>query len=85
MLWDNFSAKGLYGVPQQAPGSAHLDNAPGVATIAGPSPSSGAAWFSPEHPLFVFGVLLAAAAGLIGIAGSARVGPAKGSVNLGKA
>lgn len=85
MGWESMTATALYGVPQTAPASAQLDGSPGIATAAGPSPSSAVAWFSPDHPVFFFGALLAAAAGLIGIAGSARFGPAKGSVSLGKA
>lgn len=84
-MWDNFTAGGLYGVPQSTPPAAHLDTSPGIATVAGPAAHDNAALWSPQHPLFVFAVLIAASAGLIGFAGSARLGPAKSSVNLGKA
>lgn len=39
---------------------------------------------NPRNPLFVFGVLLAATLGAIGVSGSARVGPAKLAADLGK-
>lgn len=84
--WDSMTAAGLYGVPMTAPASAKLDTSPGIATAAGPSPlTSVKSLLSPQHPVFMFGALLAAAAGLIGIAGSARFGPAKAGVSLGKA
>lgn len=83
--FDGLTATNLYGVSAAAPASAHRDTAPGIAAIAGPSPSSSSPWYSPDHPLFVFGVLLAAAAGLVGFAGSARLGPARASGSLGKA
>jgi len=83
-MWDSFTAHGLYGLSAAVPQSAHLDHSPGIATAAGPSLLDNAKLWSPEHPLFVFGVLLAAAAGLIGFAGSARLGPAKAGVSIGK-
>jgi hypothetical protein len=83
-MWENFNARGLYGMTAAAPASASMDYSPGVATIAGPSSSDGSTWYSPDHPLFVFGVLLAAAFGLIGFAGAGRVGPAKVAGSIGK-
>jgi hypothetical protein len=83
--FDGLTAANIYGASASAPASAHLDTAPGIATIAGPAPSSTTPWYSPEHPLFVFGALILAAAGLVGFAGSARVGPARASGSLGKA
>lgn len=83
--FDGLTASNIYGLPRSTPSSAHLDTSPGIAVVAGPSPDSSSSWLSPDHPLFVFGVLLAAAAGLVGFAGSARVGPARASGSIGKA
>ena len=83
-MWENFNARGLYGLTAATPPTAQHDITPGIATIAGPAGDDNAPWYSPDHPLFVFGVLLAAAAGLIGFAGAARVGPARGAVGLGR-
>ena len=38
--------------------------------------------YSPENPLFWFGVLLAAAGGLFFVSTHVKVGPAKGSVSI---
>lgn len=83
-MWENFNARGLYGLTSAAPPSAQVDFSPGVARIAGPSGDETQPWYSPDHPLFVFGLLLAGAFGLIGFAGSARVGPARAAAGLGR-
>lgn len=83
-MWENFNARGLYGLTAAAPPSSSVNVTPGVATIAGPGMDDSGPWYAPDHPLFVFGVLLAAAAGLIGFAGSARVGPAHVGGSVGR-
>lgn len=80
----NFDAYSLYGTPRSTPASASVDVSPGIATAAGPAISDDFPLWHPNHPMFVFGVLLAAAAGLVGFASSGRVGPASASVQLGK-
>lgn len=83
--FDHLTSASLYGSASAMPPSASSDVMPGIAVAAGPTPQSGAPFYSPQHPLFVFGLLLAAAAGLVGVAGSARFGPARAAAALGKA
>jgi hypothetical protein len=54
-----------------------------AATSAGPSMESKEPPWSPKNPLFWFGVVAAATFGLMGYSTTVRVGPAKGSVELG--
>lgn len=78
------SAYSIYGTPRSAPATASSDVTPGIATAAGPAITDDAPFWHPHNPLFIFGALLAAAAGLVGFASSGRVGPASASVSLGK-
>lgn len=48
-----------------------------------PSPSTPQIWH-PDHPLFWAGALIAVMFGLIGVSTSARVGPVRGRVAVGK-
>lgn len=53
-----------------------------------PSPAAGSAaaaqpW-NPENPLFWFGAIAALTFGLMAVSTTVRVGPAKGSISLGK-
>lgn len=51
---------------------------------AGPALSTAEPPWSPRNPLFWFGVVAAATVGLMGYSTTVRVGPAKGSVEIGK-
>lgn len=55
-----------------------------AAPAAGPSMAVKEPPWSPRNPLFWFGVVAAATFGLMGYSTTVRVGPAKGSVELGK-
>ncbi len=68
--------------------SAITDRNYGAAALAGssgnaPSPTTPQIWH-PDHPMFWVGALLLAMFGLIGVSTSARVGPVRGSVAVGK-
>lgn len=81
----------MYGGPErwglnlaEAPASASYDTSPGIATSAGPGFLDDLPVWHPNHPLFIFGGLLLAAAGLIGFSASGRVGPVKAAGSVGK-
>lgn len=59
-------------------------DATAAAASAGPALSSSDPPWSPKNPLFWFGVIAAATFGFMGYSTTVRVGPAKGSVSLGK-
>ncbi len=82
-----YTAASQYGVQPQIPGAAAGAAKPTFGlSPGGPDDKGGVAGLvNPRNPLFVFGVLLAATFGLIGVSGSARFGPAKLAADLGKA
>lgn len=55
-----------------------------AATSAGPSVEVKSPPWSPENPLFWFGLLAAASVGLMGYSTTVRVGPAKAGIEVGK-
>jgi hypothetical protein len=77
-----YSAASVYGIGlgPQVPGS-DLDASSGGPNDIG---VGAAALLNPRNPLFWFGAFLAATAGLIGGAGSVRLGRAKISGSVGK-
>ncbi len=56
--------------------------APRMSTVTATAPHP--PMWSPDNPLFWFGVLLAATLGFVGIAGSVRLGPARARVSIGE-
>lgn len=81
-----YDATMLYGVQPQIPGATSGVAKPTWGMSMGRDDRGGlAGWVDPQNPLFVFGVLLAATLGVIGVSGSARLGPAKVAAGLGKA
>lgn len=82
MYW----AETLYGTQPQIPGgTAGVSKPTAGMSLDRDGLSGAAALIDPRNPLFVFGVLLAATLGAIGVSGSARLGPAKVSADLGDA
>lgn len=55
-----------------------------AAPSAGPALTTKEPPWSPRNPLFWFGIIAAATFGFMGYSTTVRVGPAKGSVELGK-
>lgn len=51
---------------------------------AGPALASKAPPWSPDNPLFWFGLIAAASVGLMGYSTTVRLGPAKAGVQIGK-
>lgn len=79
------TAQELYGCTPQAPS---------WGSVAAPTEAMGSTGYgmdggwrtlvNPHNPLFWFGVLLLSTVGFAGVAGSARLGPAKVSAAIGK-
>jgi hypothetical protein len=59
------------------------DDARELSSVAGPQSGAGSP-FSPQNPLFWFGVVAAASVGLMAYSTSVRVGPISASVGVGK-
>jgi len=80
-----FTAQTLYGVQPQIPGASSGISKPtdGI-SFSFDDKAGAAALIDPHNPLFVFGVLLLATLGAIGVSGSARLGPARLAADLGK-
>lgn len=70
-----------YNLPVEAAPAELASPLPGV---AGPSRADDAPWWSPQQPLFWFGIVAAAAVGLMGVSTHARVGPVSASASVGK-
>jgi hypothetical protein len=83
-----YTAENLYGVQPSIPGgtggAGYKHPTSGMSISFGDIPGW-RAFVDPHNPLFVFGLLLAATFGAIGVSGSARLGPAKLAADLGKA
>lgn len=84
-----YTASSVYGISQDIPGGT-TGNLPGYRPTSGMGMTFDdakglRAVIDVRNPLFVFGCLLAATLGAIGVSGSARVGPAKVAAELGKA
>lgn len=78
-----FDATTLYGAAPQAPSMTADQPMVGASTDDVRTGFKGI--LDPNNPLTWFGVFLAATVGFAGIAGSARIGAARVSANLGKA
>lgn len=83
-LWDRMTAENLIGYTPVLPDNAHTSTMPGIARSAGPSSHANEPLFSPDNPLFWFGLLLAGTFGLVAISTSVRLGPGRASVSIGK-
>lgn len=57
---------------------------PGINQAAGPGLHNSLPLWSPENPLFWFGLLLAGSVGLVAVSSSVRVGSARVGGSLGK-
>lgn len=55
-----------------------------LTAVAGASPDDQTPIYSPEHPLFWLGLILAGAVGLAYFSTTVRVGPAEAAVSVGK-
>lgn len=67
----------LPGAYATTPGAAAPEFARGAALTGGAPP------WSPDSPLFWFGLVIAAAFGLVGVATEFRAGPAKAGIKIG--
>lgn len=80
-----FTAENLYGVQPQVPGATAGVSKPTAGISLGFEDKGGAAaLIDPRNPLVIFGLILAATLGAIGVSGSARLGPATVAADLGK-
>jgi len=81
-MTDQWTAAGLYGATPQAPSYV------GAPTQAlGTDEVGTGGWrrlVDPANPLVWFGIALAVTVGLIGVAGSVRLGPARASLSVGE-
>lgn len=81
---DPFSPQAVTGLnPGAAPATSATAGRPAVASAAGPSSSDNSPIWSPEHPLFWVGAIVAVTVGLIGVNSSLRIGKFKASVGAG--
>jgi len=83
LAWAVPNAASKYGGALAAAPTVSRDHS-AAATAAGPSLDVKAPVWSPENPLFWFGVLAAASVGLMGYSTTVRVGPAKAGIEVGK-
>lgn len=77
-----YSAASMYGASTQMPSA----TATPIESVAPSAPEFNGlrSFVDPKNPLVVLGLILAATIGAVGVAGSARVGPARASGSLGK-
>jgi hypothetical protein len=83
LAWAVPNAASKYGGALMAPQTVSRDHT-AATTSAGPSLDVKSPVWSPDNPLFWFGVLAAASVGLMGYSTTVRVGPAKAGVEIGK-
>lgn len=81
--WATPDAASKYGGALAGAPTATKDQTAAV-TAAGPSLSVKSPPWSPDSPLFWFGILAAASVGLMGYSTTVRVGPAKAGLEIGK-
>ena len=55
-----------------------------LTAVAGPAPDDKTAFYSPQHPLFWLGAILAGAVGLAYFSTTVRVGPVEAAASVGK-
>jgi hypothetical protein len=79
--WAVPSPESKYGAAFLNPGQSTRDDTP-LARVAGPADKS-TGGLDVHGPMFWVGVVLAGAVGLAAVSTTVRVGPIKGSVNLG--
>lgn len=80
-----YYAETLYGAQPQIPGATSGVSKPTRGLAIGREDRGWAGLVDPQNPLVIFGLVLAATLGVIGVSGSARLGPAKVAADLGKA
>ncbi|MFL6144532.1 MAG: hypothetical protein ACJ72N_22050 [Labedaea sp.] len=83
-VWDDMTAAKLLNMPMAVTERAQTSTTPGIARAAGPAPHDQSPPWSPDSPLFWFGVVAALTFGLVAVSTSIRVGPARVSGSLGK-
>ncbi len=83
-VWDQMTAENVLGMTRAVPDTARTSTAPGIARSAGPTSHANDPLWSPDNPLFWFGVIAAATFGLVAVSTSVRIGPGRASVKLGK-
>jgi hypothetical protein len=83
LAWAVPNAASKYGGALAGPSAVSRDHS-AATTSAGPSLEINSPPWSPENPLFWFGILAAASVGLMGYSTTVRVGPAKAGVEIGK-
>jgi hypothetical protein len=83
LAWAVPNAASKYGGALAGAPVANRDHVAATAS-AGPSLAVKSPPWSPDNPLFWFGVIAAASVGLMGYSTTVRVGPAKAGVAIGK-
>lgn len=78
-----YDAQTVYGATPQAPSLAVVDR-PTIGVVTDDVKAGAAGMVDPRNPLFWFGVVLLATVGAAGVAGSARLGPARVAASIGK-